>query len=153
MAGKRRCAVLCNRAGSKSHDAALKFGWPILFCSNNPELRDLDLLVVVVANYGDEELQPDMEQFLLSISKGRCLYALCELGNYFGFEDNSFGCKKEAIRILDSLGWRCVYEISVDSYPELDESRLMPWVEAVKKHDENAIGQSRSRQENPAASA
>jgi flavodoxin len=124
-------AVLCNRAGSTSHKAALIFKWPVLFCIDDPPLDSFELLVVIVANYGDEELQPEMERYLLKCEAKNIRYALCELGNYFGFEDDCFGCKKEALRILDEKSWVCMDQISIDSFPELDKKKLMAWVKKI----------------------
>ena len=124
-------AVLCNRSGSTSHKAALIFKWPVLFCTDDPLLDSVEYLVVIVANYGDEELQPEMEKYLLKCKAKNIRYALCELGNYFGFEDDCFGCKKEALRILGEKSWVCMDHISIDAFPEIDKKKLTAWARRI----------------------
>lgn len=109
------------------------FGWPVVFCADKPNLSHFDFVVLVVANYGDEELQPDMEAYLLDCEAYIIRFALCELGNYFGFEDDCFGCKKEILRLARERNWECVSHVSVDSYPELDETKLRRWALEVRE--------------------
>ena len=69
------------------------------------ELVEYDLLLFFAPTYGDEELQSDMEAFLLrcELNLSGKHFAICELGSYYGYEDFAFG----ALRILREhlLNW------------------------------------------------
>ncbi len=72
-----------------------------------------------------------MEDYLFNLKVKNKKYLVCELGNYFGFE-NYCGCKKIVFKILDSLGWEKISDISLDSLPNLDTIRLEKWLEEIK---------------------
>lgn len=80
-----------------------------------------------MSNVGDEELPQPMEDYLFNLKQFNKKYLVCELGNYFGFE-NYCGSKKVACQILDSLGWIKISEVSLDSLPKLDLISLEIWL-------------------------
>ena len=100
----------------------------MVFAQDNPDLSSYSFLTIICANAGDEELQPEMERFLLSLRTRNANYAICELGNYFGFERDCFGCKKIVRRVLKQLAWRELEHISIDSLPTLDKISAIAWV-------------------------
>lgn len=95
---------------------------------DNPDINTHDIVIFVIPNTGDEEIVQPMENYLLGLT-GTCpkQYAVCELGNYFGFE-NYCGCKKVAFKILDTFNWTLFSDVSLDSLPKLDEAGLEKWL-------------------------
>src|SRR4051812_31077156 len=59
-------------------------------------LREYDHIIFIIATYGDQELQDDFEKFLLSLEQPweEKKFSICELGNYYGYEDFSTGAGK-----------------------------------------------------------
>lgn len=98
---------------------------------DNPSLANFDLIFIVVSNIGDEELPQPMEDYLFNLRILNKKYVVCELGNYFGFE-NYCGCKSVVIKLLDFLGWTKLADISLDSLPTLDEDGLIKWLETLR---------------------
>lgn len=89
-----------------------------------------DPLVFFCPTYGDEELEPSMEAFLLRHGDGLAgsAFAVCELGNYYGYDDFSFGALHIVRRLLLARGGREVCPpLSLDSLPRLDEAQLESW--------------------------
>lgn len=99
---------------------------------DNPNLSEEDLIILVLSNIGDEELPQPMEDYLFNLIDRNKKYIICELGNYFGFETYA-GCKKVAFKILDSLGWTRLADISLDSLPELDLTKLKKWLKELSR--------------------
>jgi flavodoxin len=93
-----------------------------------PNLENYSLVIIVTSNYGDEELPPNLENYLIALRTRDKEYALCELGNYFGYESEYFGCKRIVQGILLRLGWMELSNISLDSFPELDLGSLDDWI-------------------------
>lgn len=97
-------------------------------------LERYDLLLFFASTWGDGELQIDMEMFFV-----RCPlhlngkpYAICELGNYYGYDDFEFG----ALRIMQhqlqhARGQEFVEPFSMDSFPQRDWQGLSNWCEAI----------------------
>lgn len=91
---------------------------------------DYDLLVFFTSTSGDQELQADMEAFFTTCSpklNGKP-YAVCELGNYFGYDDFDFGAE----RILSFLlcqggGQELIPPFSMDTFPNKDWNGLARW--------------------------
>lgn len=110
---------------------ASRFNCDIAPATSAPSLDGHDQIVVVLSNTGDEELPQPMEDFLYGLTVRDRQYAVCELGNYFGFENYS-GCKKVAIKLLDRLGWHKVSDVSLDSLPTLDIGGLDAWLDGLK---------------------
>ena len=127
--------VLCNKRAGTSFTVATrlaeKLGGALLTAEERPDLSSHAVVVFVVANTGDEELQQPMEDFLAALTVEGKMFAICELGNYFGFERDCFGCKVIARKVLVQLGWGEISDVSIDSMPTLDEKRLQVWIEEL----------------------
>lgn len=93
-------------------------------------LEKFDLLLFICPTYGLEELQEEMEEFILHWHPDLHArhFAVCELGNYYGYESFSFG----ALRILrDRLlglgGTEWCQGLSLDAFPRVAWSQLDRW--------------------------
>ena len=102
--------------------------------SGQEVLTQYDLLLFFCPTYGDEELQDDMENFLrhfeLDMTGKR--FAICELGNYYGYNDFSFGAMR-IIRehLLELHGEELCEPLSLDSMPKMSLEHLLRWVELL----------------------
>lgn len=89
-----------------------------------------DLLVFFTSTSGDQELQADMEAFFVS-SKPRLNgkpYAVCELGNYFGYDDFDFGAEHILSFLLrEAGGQELIPPFSMDTFPNRDWNGLARW--------------------------
>lgn len=98
------------------------------------QLTGFDILMFFSPTYGDEELQPDMEKFITNFSldmSGKS-FVICELGNYYGYEDFSFGAMSIIRRLLLELGGKELCSpLSLDAMPRVEWSHLHRWVEYV----------------------
>lgn len=101
-----------------------------------------ETLFFCVPTYGDEELQEDMEEFLqtLNLDLAGKSFVIAELGNYYGYDDYSFGAM--AIlrrRLLELHGTELCQPLSLDSLPKVNWNQLARWVEhlntKLKSHD------------------
>lgn len=110
------------------------FNCEILAAEDSPSLYQFDSIIIIVSNVGDEEISQPMEDYLASLTIKNKKYMVCELGNYFGFE-NYEGCKKIVFKILDSLGWKKISDISLDSLPFVDELNLKKWMNYLDHFD------------------
>lgn len=98
------------------------------------ELAASEVLLFFCPTYGDEELQADMEEFLAGFSldlSGRH-FAICELGNYSGYDNFSLGAMR-IIRahLLRMNGIELCEPLSLDSFPRLHWGHLFDWVERL----------------------
>jgi len=109
---------------------AERFRCPTVAAEDNPDLAPHDPIILVIGNTGDEELPQPMEDYLFGLTVTGKRYHVCELGNYFGFE-NYKGCKKVAMKLLDALGWKKLSDVSLDSLPTLDTESLEAWASAI----------------------
>jgi len=98
-----------------------------LAAEDNPCIDDFDTIILVLSNWGDEELPQPMEDYLFNLKITNKRYFVCEIGNYFGLEDYC-GCKRVAIQILDNLGWNKISDVSLDSVPNLEQNKLEEWL-------------------------
>jgi flavodoxin len=95
-------------------------------------LAEYELLVFLCPTYGDEELQEDMEDFLdgFTLDLSGKQFAICELGNYYGYDDFSFGAMRIIRQRLLALGGTELCEpLSLDSFPKTAWSHLQAWVD------------------------
>lgn len=79
--------------------------------------------------YGNEELQLDMERFVINfkLDMSGKHYAICELGNYYGYE-NDFGAMRIMRFHLKQLrGHELISPLSMDSLPLKDWRALSTW--------------------------
>lgn len=106
-----------------------------------------DVLLFFAPTYGDEELQDDMEDFLQSFHldlTGR-RFAVVELGNYYGYDDFSFGAM--AImrhHLLDLHGTEVCQPLSLDSLPKVHWGQLGRWVAHLNAQLKDHVGPHRT---------
>ncbi len=97
-----------------------------------PDISSYDRIVFCCPTYGDDELSDDMEQFLISIRAKDKKYCLCELGNYYGYEDFQFAPRKIMVPHLNSMGWVEFHEpISIDSLAVIDWIGFRNWARSI----------------------
>jgi flavodoxin len=105
-------------------------------------LSDYDLLMFFCPTYGDEELQPDMEKFITNFSldlTGK-RFVICELGNYYGYEDFSFGAMPILKRHLIGLSAEELCSpLSLDAMPRVEWGQLHRWIEYVNGNLNNHV--------------
>jgi flavodoxin len=94
----------------------------------NP-IIDCDLLIILCPTYGDEELPLEMEDYLLNIKINNLKYfTICELGNYYGYEDFTFGAGIILKKYFEELGFEeFYYMLSLDSIPKIDWNCFERW--------------------------
>ena len=88
-----------------------------------------DVFLFFSPTYGNEELQQDMERFIVNfkLDMSRKYYAICELGNYYGYEAD-FGAMKIIRHHLEQLcGKELVSPLSMDSLPKKDWKAFATW--------------------------
>jgi flavodoxin len=88
-----------------------------------------DVFLFFCPTYGNEELQQDMERFIIDfrLDMSRKYYAICELGNYYGYEAD-FGAMKIIRHHLEKLcGRELVSPLSMDSLPKKDWKAFATW--------------------------
>ncbi len=92
-------------------------------------LPDFKSAIICVSNAGNEELPLDFEDFLINFNIKNKKYCIVELGNYFGYEWEEFGCAKIVRRLLNNLEWEEVFPVLIlDSFPEIDWSCVKNWM-------------------------
>jgi flavodoxin len=107
-------------------------------------VSNYDLLMFFSPTYGDEELQHDMEEFIrrFSLDLTGKQFAICELGNFYGYEDFSFGAMPILRRRLLELGGKELCSpLSLDSMPRVNWEHLKRWIEYVNGHINDNVGQ------------
>ena len=99
-------------------------------------LRQYDLLVFLASTWGDGELQIDMEDFFVRhrVDLSGKHYAICELGNYYGYDDFEFG----ALRIMQYQlqqwgGHEFVEPFCMDSLPRKDWGGFGRWCNLLNR--------------------
>lgn len=99
-------------------------------------LKQYNLLIFLASTWGDGELQIDMEAFFVryQIDLQGKPYAICELGNYYGYDDFEFG----ALRIMQHhlklwMGYEFVEPFSMDSLPHKDWNGLTRWCDLLNR--------------------
>jgi len=88
-----------------------------------------DVFLFFCPTYGNEELQQDMERFIIDfkLDMSSKYYAICELGNYYGYEAD-FGAMKIIRHHLEKLcGKELVSPLSMDSLPKKDWKAFATW--------------------------
>jgi flavodoxin len=99
-------------------------------------LLHYDILLLFTPTYGDEELHDVMEDFLRRIDRPLTglRFAICELGNYGGYDDFSFGAMRIVRqRLLERNATELGSHLSLDSMPRLDEAQLARWIRDVNQ--------------------
>lgn len=116
---------------------ALTFSGEIKSAKENPEIW-ADVTLFICPTYGDEELPHDMEDFLLKLNVKNKLFVICEIGNYYGYDDFTFGAKEVIQRYLQSLGWKKFYSgISLDVIPVIRWNVLNTWKDKLYENLRN----------------
>ena len=94
-----------------------------------------DVVLFLCPTYGDEELPHDMEDFLLSMTEKNRKYVVCELGNYYGYDDFQFGASTIIEGCLNNLGWQKFYSsYSMDSLPTIDWEPFLKWKKSLEEY-------------------
>jgi flavodoxin len=103
----------------------------------SPEIvQGYELNMFFTPNYGDEELPEDMESFLLSLPSdlSGTQFIVCELGNYGGYDDFSFGVLHVLRRrLFDSHSQECCPPLSLDAMPRTNWKQLERWTSHVNR--------------------
>lgn len=95
-----------------------------------------DLLLFLAPTWGDGELQIDMEAFFVrhQIDLQGKPYAICELGNYYGYDDFEFGALRIMQHQLKLWGGREFVEpFSMDSLPRKDWDGFARWCDLLNR--------------------
>lgn len=91
---------------------------------------DYKLILFFASTWGDGELQIDMENFFTSFFldlQGK-KYAMCELGNYYGYDDFEFGALRVMRHFLIKTGGEEIIQpLCMDSLPHKDWIGLHRW--------------------------
>jgi flavodoxin len=106
-------------------------------------LGKYDLLAFFSPTYGDEELPEEMENFLdgFDLDLTGKSFVVCELGNYYGYDDFSFGPMALIRRRLLALhGTELCEPLSLDSFPNTAWEHLLRWVEHLNRKLERHVG-------------
>ncbi len=91
-------------------------------------LKPFDVFIFFCPTYGDDELHLDFEQTLISLQLPACSYALCELGNYYGYDDFQFGPARIVRPYLAERRWHEIIEpLSLDALPKINWPALWKW--------------------------
>lgn len=110
---------------------ASSFLYPSFNLAKKPELTDV--IIWVCPTYGDEEMLPKMEDYILSLTVRDKKYAICELGTYYGYENKEFGSAPILRHCLTKLGWReFAPSLSLDTLP-IDWDNLHLWQDKIAK--------------------
>ena len=98
--------------------------------------REYDLLLFFTSTSGDQELQADIEAFVVRNPPrlhGQA-YAVCELGNYFGYDDFEFGAECILSHVLDEGGGReFIPPFAMDTFPNRDWRGLTRWCDMLNE--------------------
>jgi len=106
-------------------------------------LAEYDLLAFFSPTYGDEELQQDMEDFLerFTLDLTGKQFVICELGNYYGYDDFSFGPMRIIRqRLIELHGTELCEPLSLDSFPRTAWAQLLHWVEHLNGRLKRHVG-------------
>lgn len=110
------------------------FKYSLLNVKENPCLDGYDLIIIFCPTYGDEELPLEMEDYLVSVNFNKN-YAVCELGNYFGFDDFEYGASHIIKSILDLKKCKEVLKsFSLDSFPKIEYNGFEEWCQGINQH-------------------
>lgn len=109
------------------------FGVPYYKVTENFDLIEYDPILIFCPTYGDEELPELMENFLTSLTVPNKNFAICELGNYFGYGiPCDFGSAKIIERCLFDLKWKKFYKtLSLDSVPKINWDDFFIWKKGI----------------------
>lgn len=88
-----------------------------------------DVFLFFSPTYGNEELQQDMERFIVNfkLDMSSKYYAICELGNYYGYETDFGAMKIIRHHLVKLCGKELVGPLSMDSLPKKDWKAFATW--------------------------
>lgn len=99
-------------------------------------IQSYDLVLFLASTWGDGELQIDMENFFIqhSVDLTGKYYGICELGNYYGYDDFEFG----ALRIMENIlsrsnGIEIIEPFCMDSLPKKDWLGFERWMRVLNQ--------------------
>jgi len=99
-------------------------------------LSQYDFLIFMASTWGDGELQIDMENLFVrnQFDLNGKPYTICELGNYYGYDDFEFGASKVMQHYLQAWGGRELVEsFSLDSLPKKDWHNFERWTGVINR--------------------
>jgi flavodoxin len=104
------------------------------------QLEFADAYIFLSPTVGDEELQDDFEAFFLRFHDDlpRRPFAVCELGNYYGYDDFEFGPASIIRQFLKHHTMKeFVPSLSLDSLPKIPWALFEMWAAKIKNasHD------------------
>lgn len=112
----------------------ISFSLEYINLTEGPHVSDLgnyDHVIFLIATYGDQELQDDFEKFLISIKadlNGK-KFSICEIGNYYGYEDFSTGAGNIVESYLIERGAKkYLTTTSIDTLPLIDWRQVDQWI-------------------------
>jgi len=90
-------------------------------------------LIVVTPNHGDAEIQEDVEKFLVARGREVQRWVVLEIGNYYGFDDWSYGAREKIAAFLRKLGKgeEALPGAGIDTLPTIDWVTLDRWCDEV----------------------
>ncbi len=97
-------------------------------------LPPYDVLLLITATYGDAELLDAVEYFLThpDLDVRDKSYSVCELGNYYGYDDFTFGAKAVAeFQLQRKQAREFCPGASVDSLPRIDWHAIKSWCQRI----------------------
>lgn len=114
-----------------AEDIAFSFDGEVKSVRDNPTIW-ADVIFFICPTYGDEELPHDMEDYLLNIKLNDKFFVICEIGNYYGYDDFTFGPKIIIEKHLHSLRWKKFFSgFSLDVIPIVRWDALNKWKEGL----------------------
>lgn len=125
----KKLVIYDSKFGS-TKEIALKVCENVCHYGDIVDFEKYDLIIFVCPTYGDEELSFGMEMFLVGLT-GRKKFAVCETGNYYGFDDFSFGSRKIIEDWLVGLGWENIGGFSLDSYKPIKWESFDKWCRKI----------------------
>ena len=129
-----KAVVIYDSKAGNTRRVVKRFGLPYFHVSEFPDLSDSDVVVFFCPTYGDEELPEEMEDYIVSLDVRDKKFVVCELGNYYGYDDLEFGALKIIKHSLLNLGWEefgC--SLSLDSLPKINWLAFDAWSHQTKK--------------------
>ncbi len=125
-------AILYYSRSGHSLRLAKTFGLPCLNVTDNPDLSFHQKIILLSPVYGDEELSLEMEDYLHALPPSSKDYAICEVGNYYGYESREFGTIPIIRSLVEPLGWKEFHQpLSLDSLPRINWLAWNQWKQSV----------------------
>jgi hypothetical protein len=90
-------------------------------------------LVIVTPNHGDAEVQEDVEKFLVARGHEVQQWVVLEIGNYYGFDDWSYGARERIALFMKRHGKpdEALSGGGIDTLPHVDWATLDRWCDTV----------------------